>query len=401
MSKYLKILAILSFAVGSMASLTYWDVVAWYLNPNTLYDRALDQVEAGRFSEARVTLEKLRRHRPPTILDHGLQARVEMAEGKVEPALVELAAIPNDHALATWARVESGRMLREGRRFRAAEAAFREALALDESLIDPRRQLIYILGMQLRRQDMHEQFQAIAKNSPLSPKEVYVWCLVRDLAWWEAAELVPILNEALAADPDDDRSRVALAESLHRDSKTDKALEILDAAPAESRYVRAKRLEILLDRDGPDAIRADLARFEADDPLVATLRGRLALLEGNGAEAVRCFEIARTAEPGRRQVVADLGRALALVGQADRARAFTERAGKIDTLNNLLLKSENTAEASGPAQWLQLAQACEAAGRLPEARAWYGLILKRMPLDQEAQAAVYRIDRTSTEAMEP
>jgi len=270
-------------------------------------------------------------------------------------------------------------------------------MKLDDSLIDPRRQLIYIYGMQLRRHEMHQQFEAIAKRSALTPKEIYVWCLVRDLAWWEATELVPILNKAVAADPGDDRSRVALAESLHRDSATVKALELLEAAPAVSPYVRVKQLEILLDRDGPEAIRADLARFEPGDPLVATLRGRLALLDGDGSEAVRCFEIARRAEPDRRQVVADLGRALALVGQKEQAKALTDRAGKIDTLNNLLLKMESTADASSADQWRNLAKTCEAAGRLPEARAWYGLILRKSPLDEEAQSAIFRIDTKARE----
>lgn len=397
MSKILKILALSAFAFVSIAIIANWNYVAWYLNPDTLYDRALDQVEAGEFAEARVTLAKLKRKRPPTTLDHGLQARVEIAEGKTAAALVELAAIPDDHALATWARMESGRLEREAFRFRAAEKSYLEASKLDDSLIDPRRQLIYIYGMQLRRQEMHEQFEAIAKRSALTPKEIYVWCLVRDLAWWEATELVPILNKAVAADPSDDRSRVALAESLHRDSATVKALELLEAAPADSPYVRVKQLEILLDRDGPEAIRAELARFEPGDPLVATLRGRLALLDGDGSEAVRCFEIARRAEPDRRQVVADLGRALALVGQKEQAKALTDRAGKIDTLNNLLLKMESTADASSADQWRNLAKTCEAAGRLPEARAWYGLILRKSPLDEEAQSAIFRIDTKARE----
>lgn len=388
----MKIFSLLAFAIASVTFFAYWKLVAWNIDPNTLYDRALDQVEAGDFASARSTLARLRAERVPTPLDHGLQARVEIAAGRIDEAIEELEAIPDDHALATWARLRAGQLERSRNRFRLAEAYYRKVIELDPKRPEPRRELIYVLGMQLRRQDMHEQFRAIAHDSPLSAKEIYVWCLIRDLAWWEASEQVPVLEKAIAADAGDDRSRASLAEILHRQSETERALEVLEADPVGSRYVRARKLEILLDRDGPEAIAEELSKFEPDDPLVATLRGRIAMQEGDGPEAVRCFEIASKFEPGRRLVVAELGRALILVGEKRKGQALTEMAGRIDVLNNLLLKKENTVEASGPEQWKELAKACEAAGRFPESRAWYGLILAKVPLDQESQAAIFRID---------
>jgi predicted Zn-dependent protease len=398
MSRFFKLLSLLAFAIVSIVCLSYWEMIAWYLNPNTLYDRALDQVEAGDFASARVTLARLREKRVPTPLDHGLQARVDIAEGRIDEAIQELDAIPNDHELATWARLRAGQLERNRNRFRLAEVHYRKVIELDPKRPEPRRELIYVLGMQLRRQDMHEQFREIARESPLTAKEIYVWCLIRDLAWWEASEQVPILEKAITADAADDRSRAALAEILHRQSETARALEVLEADPGSSLYLRARKLEILLDRDGPEAIVEELKKFEPDEPLVATLRGRIALLEGDGAEAVRCFEIASIFEPGRRQVIADLGRAMLLVGQKEKGQALTELAGRIDVLNNLLLKKENTVEASGPDQWKELAKACEAAGRLPEARAWYGLILSKVPLDEDSQTAIFRIDNAAAAA---
>ncbi|MBI1322824.1 tetratricopeptide repeat protein [bacterium] len=402
MSKTYKLFALTVIAFVSIAILANWVFFAWFLNPNTLYDRALDQVEAGKFAEARVTLAKLKRNRPPTPLDHGLQARVEIAEGQPEAALVELAAIPDDHPLARWARLRSGQLERGQFRFRAAEEYLKKALQLVpapvQELIEPRRELIYILGMQLRREELHRQFQVLAREAPLSAKEIYVWCLVRDLAWWEASEQVPILEKAVQADPADDRSRVALAEILHRQSETDKALETLADDKTGSRFVAAEKLRIQIDREGPEALDAALSSIPADDPLTATMRGRLALLNGDGPAAVRCFEIALAAEPGRRQVVADLGRALALVGQAERGKARTEQAGRIDALNNLLLKMENSAATSGPEEWRVLARACESAGRLDEARAWFGLVLQKNPLDEESQTAIFRIDNAEKRA---
>lgn len=391
MSRVLKYSALISLALAATAIAWLVGLLALPVDPSKVYGQALDQVEAGDFAAARKTLAILKRNRNPTPLDHGLQARVDIADGRIDEAIDELNAIPDDHALAAWARLRAGQLERNRSRFRLAESYYRKSIELDPKLPEPRREAIYILGMQLRRQDMNEQFQAIARNSPLTAREIYVWCLIRDLAWWEAAEQVPVLEKALAADPADDRSRASLAEILHRQSETARALDVLAADSTGSRFVRARKLEILLDRDGPDAIADELSAFGPDEPLVATLRGRIALTGGDAAEAVRCFEIAARAEPGRRLVVADLGRAALLAGQKRRGEELTELAGRIDLLNNLLLKMENSVESSGPQRWKELARTCEVAGRLQEALAWHGLVLSKIPLDEESQGAIYRI----------
>lgn len=366
-------------------------------DPDLLYQEALGQVESGRFQDARSTLSRLKRVRQPTTLDHGLQARIEIADGRVDQALIELAAIPDDHALASWARLRQGQLERGRFRFRIAEGFLRDAIRLDDRLAEPRRELIYILGMQLRRADLHDQFRVLSLSAPLSAREIYVWCLVRDLAWWEGAEQVPILEKAVIADPADDRSRAALAEILNRQSETDRAIRLLNQDTTGSLFVLARKLEILIERDGTESAREILMKRPKNEPVLALIRGRLAMHDGDAFEATRCFEIARKAEPGRRQVIAESGHALTAVNQIERGKAFTEWAGRIDALNNLLLKMEKTVESSGPEKWIELAEACERAGRLHEARAWYGVILRKSPLDEAAQASIYRIDRTPSQ----
>jgi hypothetical protein len=44
-----------------------------------------------------------------------------------------------------------------------------------------------------------------------------------------------------------------------------------------------------------------------------------------------------------------------------------------------------------PALWSALGAACEKIHRIPEARAWYALVIQANPLDTDAQKALYRL----------
>jgi len=360
--------------------------------PETIYEKALAQVEANRFDEATLTLGKLLRVRSKTPLDHGLWARVAMAANRNDEALTELSAIPDDHGLGSWARLRRGQLLRLQYRFRAAEEQFQAAIKIAPHLPEPRRELIYILGIQLRRTQLHDQFRSLARLATLSPKEVWVWCMVRDLAWWVPDEQIPILEKALAADPGDTFSRMALAEVFRRTAQPDKALAELEKVQPQTVSAIVNKAEILIERDGPESAARLLESVPTDAPAAAPMRGRLALVSGDAEVAVQQLELAEKTAPGRREVVSNLARAYALAGDTGKSRQTAALAGKIDALGNLLLKSEKNITATGPADWRTLAEACEAAGRWPEARAWMSLVIQQNPLDQPPQAAIFRID---------
>ena len=361
-------------------------------DPEMLYEQALAEVEANRFDVAQRTLGQLQKARPKTPLDHGLWARVAMADNRNDEALTELAAIPDDHGLATWARLRRGQLLRLQFRFRVAEEQFQAAIRIDPHLPEPRRELIYILGMQLRRTDLHNQFRGLARLATLSPKEVWVWCMVRDLAWWVPEEQIPILEKALTADPGDTFSRLALAEVYRRTSQHDKALAELEKVQPPTVDAIVQRAEIVIDRDGPEAAAPLLKSVPLDAPGAAPMRGRLALASGDATTAVQQLELAERTVPGRREVVSNLARAYALAGETAKSRQTAALSGRIDALGNLLLKLEKSINSSSAADWRTLAEACEAAGRWPEARAWMSLLIQQNPLDQAAQSSIFRID---------
>jgi predicted Zn-dependent protease len=363
-------------------------------DPDRVYDRALAAVETSRIDDAESELRRLGELRPPTILDRGLRARVAIARNRNDEAIELLRSIPDDHALASWARLREGQLLVRLHRFPAAEAALLATLAIDPALVEPRRELIYIYGLQLRRRDLDRTFREVSARSRLSPKEVWVWCMVRDLAWWSPGEHAPLLEAAIAADPGDRASILALAEVERRQGYYDAAEALLARNPSDDAATIAALAEIDLERTGPDAARARLdAAPRPDDPDFDGLRGRIALADRRADDAVRLLTRALEHDPGRRGAIADLGKALILAGQPDRGRPYVESAARIDRLDNLLLQAENRISTRDPALFRSLAEACEAADRLPEARAWYNILLEIDPTAHSVQSALFRLDR--------
>lgn len=362
-------------------------------DPETVYEQALALVEANKFDEADKLLVRLQSLRPQTILDHGLKARVLMAQKAYESAIHELDAIPDDHPLASWARLRKGQLYRQLFQFRKSESELTRAAALAPDQPEARRELVYVLGLQLRRAELNENFRALSRITTLNAKEIWVWCMVRDLVWWVPEEQIPQLKKAIAADPGDTWSILALAEVLSRTGAVVEALAELHKIEKHSPAALAKIVEIELAQDRQDQIQALLSKIPDDEPTAAIVRGRLALAAGDAKTAIHYFEIADKADPGRRPVMGDLGRAWTLAGDAGKGKKYAGLAAKVDVLNNLLLKSETTILQSGVEQWRAFAQACLAADRLHEARAWLALIIQKMPLDTDAQAQIFQIDK--------
>ena len=277
-------------------------------------------------------------------------------------------------------------------RFRKAENWLQETLRIDENSVEARRELVYVYGMQLRRSVLHDQFRKLNRLTTLKAKEIWVWCMVRDLAWWHPEEHIPILERAIGVDAEDYWSRIALAEVLRRQGHTDQAMLMLEQSPVDRIELLAKRLELLLDQQDLEQVQKSLEKIPLNEPNVATLRGRLAMSNGDTKSALKFFELSEEFESGKREVIANLGQALLQAGDQKKGKIYLQKAGQIDKLNNMLLQLEKTIESSGVETWRTLGSTCESADRLAEARAWQSLIIANNPFDQTAQTAVFRID---------
>jgi tetratricopeptide (TPR) repeat protein len=362
--------------------------------PDRLVQRATVAFQSGRWDRAADILVRLR---DPPVDAWVLRAQVAIARGRTDEALAALARVPDTHAMAPWARLRQGQLELRRQRLASAEAAFLRTLALDPRVDQARRELVYIYGMQLRRHDLDAQFRALAERAPLSRAEVMTWSLTRVINW-EPHEVAADLQRFVAADPTDRWSRLALAESLRQQGQFHEAERTLDPLPATDVDARGLRARIALEAGDQRAAASLLAEGPADHPALAVLRGRLALHLRDVPGAIQQFRTALAREPHHRDALFGLGRALKLSGQAAAAEHWQKAALAQDALDNRLQSLALRPGSDDPATCSTLGDLCEAAGRLPEARAWYRLAIATNPLDLRSQQALFRLRRAPATA---
>jgi len=348
-------------------------------------------LNAGQFERAAAALAKLERLGAPTIDDVILRAWVAMARGRTEEALAALARVPDDHPRAAEARLRQGQLELRRDRVRAAELALRDALRLYPQLVQARRELIYIYGMQLRRPELGEQFRALAQLRPLTFQDAFVWTLSQGFPW-DPAETVKMLERFVQADPSDRWSRLALAEALRELGRLDQADQMLEALGEADPEARAARAQVALDKGAVAVAQALLADSPADHPELELLRGRMALIRHDGTAALQHLRTAFKAAPNDRDTQFYLGQALRVAGDREAARPLLEAVDKQDALSNLVARAGTRTGQSDPRLAVRIAAACEAARRWPEAIAWYKIAFTHDPLDSEVRSALARLE---------
>ncbi len=379
------LIALLSVAAGSLFGFRSSP------DPEMIWQQAQVELQHDRIDRAEALLARLGKLRAPTPYDWMLHAQVSMAHSRTDEALGYLARIENDPRLGSQARLMTGQLELRRHRLRYAEKAFFNALEFDPRLVQARRELIYLYGVQLRRKPLNEQFRALSEITPLTFDNVFHWCLTRN-TMWEPLELSQMMARFVQEDPEDRWSRLSLAESQRELSEREAAEKTLESLPASDPEARAIRVRIALDRGDDKLAESLLADGPADHPDLARLRGRVALAHRDGSTALRNFRLAYEAEPDNRDSVFGLAGALSLVGNQEEAAKFRTLSRDYDLLGTLMQKASTPSARSDPKLLIQLGAACEAIHRYPEALSWYNLAITRDPLDKEAQQAIYRVN---------
>jgi tetratricopeptide (TPR) repeat protein len=380
---------VLGLVVLAVAGLAYV-ALRPRLDPERVWAEGQAGLRAGRIDQARAALTKLSRLRAPTPLDWMFRGQVEVAEGHAEEALEALSQVPDSHKIAPQARLMAGQVELRMNRVRLAERWLREAIRLDPTLVQGHRELIYILGYQLRRADLDAEFDALSRCSELTFDNAFHWCLLRS-AHWEPPSAIPGLERFVAADPEDRWSRLALAENYRRCGLTGEAEAVVAPLAADDPEALGIRVLLLFDRRQHEEAERLLNSAPPDLPSLARLRGQVALSHRDAAAAVHHFRLAEQDEPDNRETVFGLINALTLLGDEQAAAPLRLKARQIDDLNSLVDRASSPNAQENLELLRSLGAACTALGQIRAARAWYKLVLAAEPLDPQAQQALFRL----------
>ncbi len=372
-----------------------WTSALWirsYPDPDRLLALALADHAAGRDDEAWDSLAKLAGLREPTPADRMARAQIRGALG--EEALPELALIPDDDPLAPAAHRLAGRVEVSRGRLRFAEPHFLAAIARNPQDPQPRRDLAFIYALQHRLRELDDQFTALSDRNQLDDKLLLIWARVRCGIWNPRSDLAP-LEKAVAADPDDRLSRLALAGAYLLGNRIDDADRLLNWLPATDVEARIHRIGIAMNRGDKDAAEALLAGPEgsADHPRLLQLRGMLAFTHQDIPKAAENFRAALAQDPTDRATQFGLGTALKLMGRPDEATPHLEAAHSQDAVGELVRLAAVEKGSDDPTLARRLGIAWAKAGRRVEARGWLNLAIRQDPLDAEAQGALFDLDQ--------
>jgi tetratricopeptide (TPR) repeat protein len=363
-------------------------------DPADLAYRAQVNAEAGRLEDAEANLARLARLRPLAVPDRLLRSQVAYDRGRLDEALAALDGPmePKRGYEAALLAARRGMLEWERRRFRAAEAQLKRALTLDPTRAEARRKLIDLYALQGRAADIAAQARALAGAGTLDFFTLYAWTLGQreGLA---TAERARWLEGAVANDPEDRASRLALADSLRGLGRLDRADAALDPLPQADPEARVLRARVALDRGDVDHAEALAATGPvADDhPALARFRGQLALTRGDAPAAVRHFRRALEAAPDDRDAQFGLGQALSLTGDPEAARPYIRAASDHHRLGWLVQGARPKARRNDPAVLREIGAACLALGRRDQARAWYRLGLNIAPDHAGLKEALARL----------
>jgi Flp pilus assembly protein TadD len=379
----------LAFALLAIA-VTAARAGCWWLHPDppAVLAQAQADYQAGRYEAAASGLARLARLRTPTPMDRMARALVARARG--QDALVELAQIPSEHFLSPQANLLAGQIEVANGRLRAAETHLLAAIARDGSNVHAHRELAYIYNVQHRLHELNQQMEELAELYAVSFEHLLHWAKTRN-GRWNSARDCESLAKYLAVDPDDRNTRLALADGLQNLGHIEEAISVLASLPNTDQEARARRATLALERGDRERADSLLSGGPADHPGLAKVRGLFALSRGDPGGAVRQLRIAFAASPDDIGVVSALATALRLAGHDEEARTYLDAERRHTALTPLVARADSPMGPSDCKLPARLGAACEAAGRLAEARAWYHLAIARDPLDTGSQHALFRL----------
>jgi tetratricopeptide (TPR) repeat protein len=391
-----------AFAVALVAALAGASAIFFRpeRDPDRLWRSASDDLRAGRLDRAEVTMRRLVELRPATEDDWFTMARLAMAKGRTDEALVNLSHVTDGHPMAAQARLWEGQLELRRQRARIAESALRRAIDINPGSTAARRELIYLYGVQRRCAELSAQFSALVDLAPMSFDQVSLWCLIGS-APWDPEEVRPILAAFVQADPDDRASRLALAEVFGSLRQFEHVEAVLKHLPATDPGARAILARIAYDRGDPATVEALLTQGPDDHPILQYYRGQLALLHRDLPAAIGHFRRWTAADPHDSARLYVFGDALVKSGETVEGDRYLRAAREHQLLYKLIERASVADQRQNLSLLKDLGVAYQRVGLIHEAKAWCKLALARDPADPGVQAALYHLDAAATQTEEP
>jgi enediyne biosynthesis protein E4 len=305
---------------------------------------------------------------------------------------------PAGAELSSWERdqITRGMLAVRARRAAEAERIFREVAERDPRALEPRRNLLYLLGLQMRTAEARDILWQIYRID--EDPRVLVDLVLELLAdQQDVRGLAPELDLLVAQTPDDPFLRRASGMARLYQSRPLDALPHLDAAaralvndPA-GRFALAECLIMLGKMVNAEEVLGPVPEPAVDASQWWLFRGRIEEAGGLFDRALASFERATKANPENRESHFRLGQALNRLGRVEAAQLHLDWANRIEErLKNLRREHQQVRHGglippSDSKLFERLGQLCAEAGLLAESRAWFALALKRDPGSEESR----------------
>ena len=363
-----------------------------------LWGRARAAAGLADWERTETLLDRLTWYDPVNRDVLGLRVQAALGRGDLVAAARLSARVPASAPDAVAARFTAGRLFIQAFRPREAEAALRDCLRLDPDSDAARLALIAILALQHRSREYEAEAWAmferrgepikalrlLAQAGPAIPPDTFA----------RTADMGDVLRRCLAADPEDLRTRLALARFERERGGIDDALRLLEPCLTTSPLDPQATLEwaaCLLDEG-----ELELPRPQFEHPSDSLrglasfwlLRGEWARRQGLNADVLDNYREAIRLDPRSADAYYRLG--IALGNLEPEAARCLEVARKARELKDAV--AEVSDRSRDPVPFVRIGRLCAEIGRDREAEAWFVLALRSDPNHVEARAALDSLD---------
>jgi tetratricopeptide (TPR) repeat protein len=383
-------------------------IMQWLRIPPRLIS-VVKAIESRQFDLAEKQLNQILTIHPDHAEAHMLMAQVmtERPNSKPTVALEHLRRVHSSNPKRqAHMKVFEGKVWLQSRYLAKAESAWIEALRLDPQVPEAGWLLLQNFSLQSRDLEAHTLALKLFAIEP-DPRDrvgLLLELIREDVERLAAAGLIPLLAPAVANDPDDWRSGLALGRALVREGHTREGIKHLRDVLArrnEDLDVWDAFLTSLGDGGDIDALATEWARVPktiASHPRLAQHAGRIALERRDYSAAVTAFQAALANAPTDTKIMHRLGRALRYAGKSAEAERIDVQERVINaTLKELkdLYRQANATKTSRlhdeKELYQRFATLLERLGKYDEALAWHQLVLRSSPNETISRTAVARL----------